>query len=305
MAEGGIQMADEPSFFEKYESWRRKTLPQSVNDAAWRHDELRARLMRLEELLVDRFPPASPAAVERQDEILSILRLLEPQKVLGYAKKRVGSAGDGGYVQTDDLAGVSHAFSFGVCDDDAWDLAIAQAGVAVEQFDGTVEGAPSSHPLLRFHRKMIGVESGPETETLPDLVARHSKSDGPDLLLKMDIEGCEWDVFDRASAETLAKHTQILCEFHEMSRLVAPDFRARARRVFEKLHKHFAVTHVHANNCAPFSLVANIPIPDVLEITLANRARYQFERSDEIFPTPLDAPCSPDKLDYFLGAFRF
>lgn len=298
-------MADDQSFSRKFDDWRRKTLPQSINDASWRHDEVRARLIRLEELLIDRFPPSSPAALERQEEIRAILRLLEPQKVVGYAKKRVGTAGDGGYVQIDDLAGVSHAFSLGVCDNDDWDLAIAQAGVAVEQFDGTVDGAPSSHPLLRFHRKMIGVEAGPEMETLPNLVAQHSRTDGPDLLLKMDIEGCEWDVFDRASEESLAKHTQIICEFHEMSRLVVPDFRARARRVFEKLHKHFAVTHVHANNCAPYSLVANIPVPEVLEVTLANRARYQFERSDEVFPTPLDAPCSLERIDYFLGVFRF
>lgn len=298
-------MAGDRSLPEIVDAWRRRTLPQSIDDAEWRFNELRARLTRLEELLVDRFPPASESAIARQDEILSLLRLLEPQNVVGFEKMRIGPAGDGGYVHIDDLNDVTRAFSFGISDNDAWDVAIAQKGVAVEQFDGTIESPPSNHPLLRFHRKMIGVKADADTATLADLVSEHSRGDHADLLLKMDIEGCEWDVFDSTSEAALARHTQIICEVHDLSRLVAPDFRARARRVFEKLHKHFAVVHVHANNCAPFALVAQIPLPDVLEISFANRARYNFTRSEDIFPTALDAPCATTRLDYFLGTFRF
>jgi hypothetical protein len=299
-------MATLEGFAKQYDRWRRKTLPQSIDDAGWRHDELRARLIEIKDLLLPHFTQTSASGTKAlQDELRAVLRLLEPQKAIGVSKKRVGSPGDGGYVQLDDLEGVTHAFSFGVCDDDAWDLEMAQAGVPVEQFDHSVESAPSTHPLLHFHRKMIAAHPGPDRESLAALVAEFSKSEKPDLFLKMDIEGSEWDVLDATPEALLAKHAQIVCEFHDLSQLLSPHFYFRAKRVFEKLHRLFAVTHVHANNCVPFNLLANIPLPEVLEISFANRARYRFEPSDEVFPTPLDAPCSPQRPDYILGAFRF
>ena len=220
-------------------------------------------------------------------------------------KVRVGSPGDGGYVQIDDLEGIRHALSFGVCDDDSWDLAMAEAGVPVEQFDHSVERAPSTHPLLNFHRKKISTVASNDTATLEDLIAEHSSGETPDIILKIDIEGCEWDVFDKTPAESLSKVAQILAEFHDFSRLDDIRFRMRARRVVQKLHDQFALTHVHANNCRAFGPVANICLPDVLELSFANRKRYSFDFTDETFPTPLDAPNSPGTADYVLGTFRF
>lgn len=291
-------------FAKKYHQWRRRTLPPAVADIEWRHEQLAGRLDKIEQTISNRFPEtvSSPAL---QREITAALRILEPKAVADFQKIRVGSAGDGGYVQLDDLQGVSHALSFGISDNDDWDLAIANAGIPVEQFDHSVEKAPSSHALLHFHRKMIAVEATAQSATLPDLVARHSRSDNPDVILKIDIEGCEWDVFDHASDEVLSKLSQIICEFHDLSHLTNPAFRARATRVFEKLARHFAPIHIHGNNFASFCNVANIPLPDVLEITFASRRRYRFVDSSEVFPTALDAPNNAEIPDIWLGSFRF
>jgi len=136
-------------------------------------------------------------------------------------------------------------------------------------------------------------------------VATHSKLDAPDLILKIDIEGCEWDVFDHATDAALSKLAQIICEFHDLSHLTDPVFRSRAQRVLEKLDKHFAPVHVHANNFGRLCNVANIPLPDVLEVTFASRCRYSFTQSTETFPTPLDMPNLPQVADIMLGSFRF
>lgn len=291
-------------FTKKYHQWRRRTLPPPIADIEWRHDQITRRLDKLEQTISNRFPETI-ASPELQREIVGVLRLLEPKAVADFQKIRVGSAGDGGYVQIDDLEGVSHALSFGISDNDEWDLVLAKAGVPVEQFDHTIESAPSSHPLLHFHRKMISIEATPVSATLPDLVAQHSKSDGPDLILKIDIEGCEWDVFDHASDDALSKLSQIVCEFHDLSDLRNPAFRARAKRVFAKLARQFAPIHVHANNIGGLYNVANVPTPGVLEVTFANRRRYRFADSAETFPTALDAASNPEIPDIWLGAFRF
>lgn len=312
------------------DSWRHRVLPPTAARVARGQDAICARLDALQtrldqvertmsqtiaraiadntlslEQTIARAIADTALSLELQGEILTVLRLLEPKKVVGYAKTRVGSDGDGGYVLVDDFTGISHALSFGVSDDDNWDLAIAQSGIPVEQFDHTIERAPSDHPLLHFHRKMISAEAEADTATLPDLVAEHSQLDAPDLILKIDIDGSEWDVFDHAPEATLAKLAQIACEFHDLSHLKNAQFRSRADRVFEKLSRHFAPVHVHANNWGGLGLIERIPIPDVLEVTYANRLRYGFVESHETFPTPLDAPNSKDAPDIALGGFRF
>lgn len=292
-------------FKEMYERWRKGALPPSVADIEWRHAFVAARLDEIQRemnaLLVTNRAPTTA----QQNEILDVVRLLEPRRVVGYEKIRVGSPGDGGYVQIDDLAGVTHAFSFGIADNDSWDLAMAQAGVPVEQFDHSVERAPSAHPLLTFHRKMITAKASAETATLPDLVDAYAKSGAPDLILKIDIEGYEWEVFDAAGEDALGRFAQIVCELHDLSRLEHPEFRARAHRALAKLHRKFAPVHVHANNACRICNVGNLPLPDVLEVTFASRDRYSFDETSEVFPTPLDAPNSPHVADIRLGTFRF
>lgn len=287
--------------------WRHRFLPPSAAEIRWRHELIRTRLDQISARLdqIETGFHAVRLSPQLQDEILTILRLLEPKRVSEHAKIRVGTNGDGGYVQLDDMEGISHAFSFGVADNDDWDLAMATAGIPVEQFDHSVERAPSTHPLLHFHRKMISMSAAAETATISELVAAHSKLTTPDLILKIDIEGGEWDVFDHTPSTILVKFAQIVCEFHNLSHLMNSIFRARARRVFEKLNKHFVPVHVHGNNCCPMVNVCNIPLPELLEVTFASRARYSFAEGNETFPTPLDAPNCPNLPSIMLGTFRF
>jgi len=243
---------------------------------------------------------------EQQREILELLRLLEPHKASDFRKVRLGNpAGDCGYVLLDDFKNLSRAFSFGVANDDSWDLAIAQRGIPVEQFDPGVEQAPSNHPLIHFHRKAVAAQSAEGAVTLQGLVDQHSRGRNPDLLLNCDIEGGEWNVFDAAPAESFGKFTQIICEFHGLKNLSNPAFFPVARRVFTKLHAHHAVVHVHGNNFAPIVSSHNIPLPEVIEITFANRKRYKLARSRERYPTPLDVPNNPGAPDIQLGLFVF
>jgi len=240
-----------------------------------------------------------------QEEILSVVRLLEPRKAVGYEKMRVGSAHDGGYILLNDYSDISAAISFGISNDDNWDLAVAQMGVPVFQFDHTIEKAPSTHPLLRFHRKKAAANASADAVTIAELVAAHSRLSAPDLILKMDIEDSEWEVLDTSSSESLSKFSQIVCEFHGLGRLYEAPFHTRATRVFRKLAQQFSVIHVHANNSAEICNVANVVMPSVLEVTFANRARYSFVASDETFPTALDAANHPLVADVRLGSFRF
>jgi hypothetical protein len=284
----------------EYHSRFRDLFPPSRRYTGRQLEQVRARLDQLEGFLGE--IRSSP---ESQSEVLSVLRLLKPTKAVDRVKIRVGTKNDGGYILLDDLHGISRALSFGIGGNDDWDVAMAKAGIPVEQFDHTIALAPSTHPFLNFHRKMISSEAGPQSATLPHLVAEYSRLAAPDLILKIDIEGSEWDVFDHAEEAVVAKFAQVVGEFHQLSHLASPTFRGRARRVFEKIGRHFSPIHIHGTNSGAIANVCNIAIPDALEITFASRARYSFVESDETFPTPLDAPSDPKRPDIVLGAFRF
>jgi hypothetical protein len=125
------------------------------------------------------------------------------------------------------------------------------------------------------------------------------------VLLKIDIEGSEWEVFDATPVEAFKKFDQIVCEFHYFGAIIEDSWYERAQRVLKKLDSVFGVVHVHANNHGPWIFPANVPFPHVLEVTFANRAQYRLEDSTEIFPTEFDSPNKPDWPDLFLGDFHF
>src|SRR5947207_49992 len=71
---------------------------------------------------------------------LKLGSLLAPQRAVGHSKVRLGSKYDGGYICIDDFNEITTAFSFGIGKNDDWDIEIANKGIAVYQFDHTIDG---------------------------------------------------------------------------------------------------------------------------------------------------------------------
>jgi hypothetical protein len=245
-------------------------------------------------------------ASETREEIKNALRLLHPYAVEGFSKARFGTPYDGGYVLLDDFRGIDTALSFGVEQNASWEVDVAKRGVTVYQFDHTVDAPITDNPRLIFTRKKISAEAGPDSESLSSLIKRHDKRDAhPNILLKIDIENDEWAVFDATPSELLSRFSQIVGEFHYFEGFSDLRCRRLFTRVLKKLTNAYAVVHLHANNCAGSSNVANVFFPNVLEITFANRNIYRLAETDETFPGPLDAPNDPSRPDLHLGSFRF
>jgi hypothetical protein len=203
---------------------------------------------------------------------------------------------------------VDTAFSFGIATNESWDVDIANRGVTVYQFDHTVDAPTNDNPHLIFAKKKISTDFfvDRESESLPSLIEQHDKyNPRPNILLKMDIESAEWDVLDTTPSALLGRFTQIVAEFHYFQGLAEPHWRALYARVLKKLSDLYEVAHIHANNFGGFSIIANVVVPNVLEITFANRLVYPFSETDEVFPGPLDSPNDPTQPDMYLGNFRF
>lgn len=244
--------------------------------------------------------------IELHDQIRNVLRLLRPQAAVGHEKARFGGHGDGGYVHLDDFEGVDTAVSLGIDYNITWDRQIADRGLIVHQFDHTVEDPAPDDPRMIFNKTMISPTPGPGRATLESIVDRFDKRRArPNIFLKMDIENAEWSAIEATPTATLGRFSQITCELHAFGFFDRTEWRQGFFRALRQLYEHYAVVHVHANNFAGWTTIANIPIAHVLEVTFANRAIYQFTDTDELFPGPLDVPCNTHMPDMFLGSFRF
>jgi|SRR5271165_1924436 len=239
-----------------------------------------------------------------QAAIIDLLSYLTPRRSVRFGKIRLGRNGDGGYVLLDDFADVSAALSFGIGTDCSWDAAIAARAIDVFQYDHTVDGPPIANPRFRFFKKKIAAASSDQSESLGSALAK-LPSTAERVILKIDVEGAEWDIFDAATPEELARFSQIVGEFHDFDHAADPAWRDTARRVLAKLRSVFEVVHVHANNYAPLNVIANVAIPSTFELTFVKRATYECRETDEIFPTALDQPSWDGRPDIFLGSMRY
>jgi len=148
--------------------------------------------------------------------------------------------------------------------------------------------APNEHVGRR-----VGPRPGPGVVTLEELMAKVADVPDQGVLLKMDIEGGEYDVVD-AVVRHAAKVACFVVEFHSLGgRAEAFDAAIAA------LSGPFHVVHVHGNNCRPYD--ASIDFPDTIEVTFVNRALLPPDPPPSVaaYPRPgIDAPNRPDRPDY-------
>jgi hypothetical protein len=161
------------------------------------------------------------------------------------------------------------------------------------------------HPLFRFQpKRVVGAgPDGPDTVTLTGMFA--GKVEEGSLLLKIDIEGAEWDALDSVPVGVLRYFRQIAVEFHGFDRYRDPEWRDRATRVLHKLTAFHRLVHVHGNNFNPTFGAGTGEFPYDVEMTFALASAYRLSPSFESFPGPLDRPNKANMPDCELGTFRF
>jgi hypothetical protein len=81
--------------------------------------------------------------------------------------------------------------------------------------------------------------------------------------------------------------------------------RPAALKTIDKIETVFLCIHIHARNTGGLCNVQNIAIPNIVELTYANKGRYKFTEVNEIYPTEIDVPASGDIPDIHLGNFVF
>lgn len=224
-----------------------------------------------------------------------LLELLSPRMIEGAKLARIGGPNDGGYVMLGPVAPptVTAAYSFGVGDEISWDEAIAARGIDAWLYDHTV-AAPAGLPArCRFTRKGVtGRTTGAHLQTLAECVRENGHQGRSDLVLKMDVEGAEWDVFEEASESLLGQFQQIVVELHGLTNALAPGRHDAIANVLEKLARTHQCIHVHGNCDQPPVWMGDLVVPDVAEVTYVRRSDVEGQIGGVVrtLPMELDAP---------------
>ena len=200
----------------------------------------------------------------------------------------VGNPRDGGYVVAD-IPSAADVVSFGVGGDVSFEHAMAERGRRVVLHDHTVDGLPSAHERFAFRR--LGV-CGDGTDA-PDLLPLHAHLAAIDgftgaALLKMDVEGWEWEVFSSAAPETLAAFDQIVLEVHWLERLASPIFAHLVTSSLRRINEQFTLFNVHANNCTELHVVSGLTVASVLELSYVRTSLVRRAPSTAVYPCALN-----------------
>lgn len=199
---------------------------------------------------------------------------------------RYGGEHDGGYVLCGNLVeGVQAAYSYGIETEDNWGCQVArEQGVTTHQYDCFTEHRPTCDGgTVAFHDECVGPKAetidGNAFDSIPGQIAKNGDT-GKRLLVKMDIEGAEWDSLLATPDSVLATIDQLPMELHGTDE-------ARFLEVVRRLKRQFYLVNLHFNNyaCSPDS--APLPAP-------AYQVLFVNKRLGVLDPNgPSPAPMSP------------
>ena len=245
---------------------------------------------------------AHRAAARRLRE--AILAELQPVVLKNCTLKRFGSANDGGYLMCENLIEpLDAAYSYGVGSNDDWGCEMSRRyHVPVYQYDCFDPARPTCDGgTFVFHNECVGNRSGYAGSHVFDTMENQIRKNGDTgrrLIIKMDIEGGEWDSLLAAPDELLASIPQITMEMHGFDD-------PKIVEVLRKLKRNFYLVNLHFNNwsCTPKAA----PLPAWAYQTHWVNKRIGVPDVAAPFPAPmssLNAPDSPTWPDCQLRTSR-
>jgi hypothetical protein len=234
----------------------------------------------------------------------AILAELQPVVLKNCRFERFGSANDGGYLMCQNLIEpIDAGYSYGVGPNDDWGCQVSRRyHVPVHQYDCFDPARPTCDGgTFVFHNECVSDRTDHRVsrffDTLENQITKNGDN-GRRLVLKMDIEGAEWDSLLAAPDALLASIPQIAMEMHGYDD-------PKILEVLHKLKRNFYLVNLHFNNwsCTPKAA----PLPAWAYQVLWVNKRIGIVDPAAPVPAPmsrLNAPDSPTWRDCQLPAAK-
>jgi len=177
---------------------------------------------------------------------------LEPVALTNCAFQRFGEDHDGGYLLCSNLlANVKAGYSYGISGYDGWGCDVStRQHVPVHEYDCFNTKVPVCKTgRTIFHPECVGgvarTEDGRPFDTVLGQLAKNGDA-AHHVVMKMDVEGAEWDSLPVLTDDALNRIDQLVIELHGVKEQKYVD-------VVKRLKQFFYVANVHVNNysCQP------------------------------------------------------
>lgn len=245
---------------------------------------------------------AREAVIQRRH---TLYEMLQPVALANCRLERFGETHDGGYLMCANLLDALQAgYSYGISGYDKWGCDMSSLlKIPLHQydcFDTNQPACPTGQTI--FHAECVGdtakVESGRSFDTIANQITRNGDG-GKRIVLKIDVEGAEWDSFTATPDDVLQRIDQLVVEFHwvydEKHQWIHDE--EKYLRVVARLKQFFHVVHIHHNN---YSCVGGLePFPAwAYEVLFVSKRLGVVDAA----PKPrdlsaLDAPNNPQIAD--------
>ena len=231
-----------------------------------------------------------------------ILELVTPIRMDLDHVCRFGSENDGGYVLVKDFSDGDFLLSMGVANDVNFELELISLLSGAHLYDDSIVALPKVVSNSFFYNERIGGSGCTSITEAMERIPDHF-----DLILKVDIEGSEWEALDSLKTEELNKFRQIVVEYHWFEKLIDDQDYSRMLRVLSKLSTTHFVLNAHPNNCGDTLIIENIAFPSIIEVTYLRRLDYSsyiYSKDDLSSVSIFNKPCSPNIPELYLPSIR-
>ena len=242
-----------------------------------------------------------------EDYYRELKKILRIKRVKDFPFVRLGKQNDGGYLMVENFCttGGGIAYSFGISNDVSWDLDMVNRGYDIFQYDMTINQLPVENEHFHFFKEGIGGIKDVEKslDTLENFIKRNGHTENKNMILKMDVEGAEWDFLYTMPKNFLSCFNQMVFEFHNLIQPKNLFNMAVTLELLRKISDTHTLVHLHGNNFGSYLQIENVgTFPDTLELTYLKTDDYLFEDDENIFlPIELDQPNQPAFPEIQLG----
>lgn len=200
---------------------------------------------------------------------------------------RFGTSGDGGYLIPNKSKIFNVCFSAGVehNSDFEYDL-YKRYDCTIHMLDGSVDGPAVHCDNFYFQKKWLGIAESDNTVEVNSWISLNANSHDR-IILKLDIEGCEYRILDALEDNLLSKIDCIVCEFHSFESIILRE-EIMQRKIIKKLLEKFYCVHLHPNNGKRPFLVYGLNIPSDIEVTFIRKDLVTRIDGQVLLPNILD-----------------
>ena len=217
------------------------------------------------------------------DEELCLYQFLCPKEVINKTRVLMGYKGDGSYVMLDDFDNNTIAYSIGINKEIKFDKALADKGIDVFMYEYKIEHLPYKHEKFHWKKIRMGVntEKTKNIQSLSDMIKDNGHLHEKNMILKIDVEGHEWNSLNALSEEVLKQFKYILVEYHFFKIDLQLFY-----NVLKKIHETHQVFYVHCSENSNIITFTNNRICETIEVSYVIRDGHSFATDKSIYPIP-------------------